>query len=115
MFENLSAKLDEAIRRISGEARLSEENISEALREVRRALLDADVNFQVTKKFVDDVRERALGRDVVGSVTPGQMIVKIIYDELVKLRGSDHAEIKMAPAGPTIIMMCGLQGSGKTT
>jgi signal recognition particle subunit SRP54 len=115
MFENLSAKLDEAIRRISGEARLSEDNISEALREVRRALLDADVNFQVTKKFVDDVKQRALGRDVVGSVTPGQMIVKIIYDELVKLMGSEHAEIKMAPAGPTIIMMCGLQGSGKTT
>ncbi len=115
MFENLSAKLDEAIRRISGEARLTEENISEALREVRRALLDADVNFQVTKKFVDDVKQQALGRNVVGSVTPGQMIVKIIYDELVKLMGGDREEIAMAPAGPTIIMMCGLQGSGKTT
>ncbi|HVZ41656.1 MAG TPA: signal recognition particle protein [Candidatus Kapabacteria bacterium] len=115
MFENLSAKLDEAIRRISGDARLTEENISEALREIRRALLDADVNFQVTKKFVDDVRQQALGRSVVGSVTPGQMIVKIIYDELVKLMGSERAEIRMAPAGPTIIMMCGLQGSGKTT
>lgn len=115
MFENLSAKLDEAIRRLSGEARLSEENVSEALREVRRALLDADVNFQVTKKFVEDVKERALGRDVIGSVTPGQMIVKIIYDELIKLMGSERTEIKMAPAGPTIIMLCGLQGSGKTT
>ncbi|MBS1912182.1 MAG: signal recognition particle protein [Bacteroidetes bacterium] len=115
MFENLSAKLDEAIRRISGDARLTEENISEALREIRRALLDADVNFQVTKKFVDDVRQQALGRSVVGSVTPGQMIVKIIYDELVKLMGSERTEIRMAPAGPTIIMMCGLQGSGKTT
>jgi len=115
MFENLSAKLDEAIRRISGEARLSEENISEALREVRRALLDADVNFQVTKKFVDDVKQRALGRDVIGSVTPGQMIVKIIYDELVSLMGNEKADIRMAPAGPTIIMLCGLQGSGKTT
>ena len=115
MFENLSAKLDAAIRRISGEARLTEENISEALREVRRALLDADVNFQVTKKFVDDVQKKALGRNVVASVTPGQMIVKIIYDELVELMGNNLAEIKMAPAGPTIIMMCGLQGSGKTT
>ncbi len=115
MFETLSAKLDSAIRLISGEARLSEENISDALREVRRALLDADVNFQITKKFVDDVKQKALGRDVVGSVTPGQMIVKIIYDELVELMGSTHADIKMAPAGPTIIMMCGLQGSGKTT
>ncbi len=115
MFENLSAKLDEAIRRLSGEARLSEENVSEALREVRRALLDADVNFQVTKKFVEDVKQRALGRDVIGSVTPGQMIVKIIYDELVNLMGSEKTDIKMAPAGPTIIMLCGLQGSGKTT
>jgi len=115
MFENLTAKLDAAVRRLSGEARLSEENITEALREVRRALLDADVNFQVTKKFVEDVKERALGRDVVGSVTPGQMIVKIIYDELVSLMGSERTDIKMAPAGPTIIMMCGLQGSGKTT
>jgi len=115
MFENLSAKLDAAIRRISGEARLTEENISEALREVRRALLDADVNFQIAKKFVDEVRQRALGRDVVSSVTPGQMIVKIIYDELVSLMGNNRTEIKMAPAGPTIIMMCGLQGSGKTT
>ena len=110
MFENLSAKLDAAIRRISGEARLTEENISEALREVRRALLDADVNFQVTRKFVDDVQKKALGRNVVASVTPGQMIVKIIYDELVELMGNNLAEIKMAPAGPTIIMMCGLQG-----
>ncbi len=115
MFENLSAKLDEAIRRLSGEARLSEENVSEALREVRRALLDADVNFQVTKKFVDDVKQRALGRDVISSVTPGQMIVKIIYDELVNLMGNEKTDIKMAPAGPTIILMCGLQGSGKTT
>ncbi len=115
MFENLSAKLDEAIRRISGEARLSEENVSEALREVRRALLDADVNFQVTKKFVDDVKQQALGRKIVGSVTPGQMIVKIIHDELVKLMGGEREDISMAPAGPTIIMMCGLQGSGKTT
>lgn len=115
MFETLSAKLDSAIRLISGEGRLTEENISDALREVRRALLDADVNFQVTKKFVDDVRQKALGRDVVASVTPGQMIVKIIYDELVELMGSTRTEVKMAPAGPTVIMMCGLQGSGKTT
>ena len=115
MFENLTAKLDEAIRRISGEARLSEENVSEALREVRRALLDADVNFQVVKTFVDDVKRQALGREVLKSVTPGQLIVKIIYDELIKLMGTEKADIKMAPAGPTVIMMCGLQGSGKTT
>jgi len=115
MFENLSAKLDEAIRRISGEARLTEDNVNEALREVRRALLDADVNFQVVKTFVDDVKRQALGREVLKSVTPGQLIVKIIYDELIKLMGNEKADIKMAPAGPTVIMMCGLQGSGKTT
>lgn len=115
MFENLSARLDEAIRRISGDARLSEENVTEALREVRRALLDADVNFQVVKTFVDDVKSQALGREVLKTVTPGQLIVKIIYDELVKLMGNEKADIKMAPAGPTVIMMCGLQGSGKTT
>ncbi len=115
MFENLSAKLDSVIRQLSGETRLSEENISEALREVRRALLDADVNFQIAKKFVDEVKQRALGRDVVSSVTPGQMMVKIIYDELVSLMGNNRSEIRMAPAGPTVIMMCGLQGSGKTT
>src|SRR5438477_8177435 len=100
MFENLSAKLDEAIRRLSGEGRLTEENVTEALREVRRALLDADVNFQVVKTFVDEVKQQALGRNVLGSVTPGQMIVKIIYDELIKLMGGNAAEIKMAPAGP---------------
>src|SRR5688572_1597922 len=115
MFETLSAKLDEAIRRISGEGRLTEENVNEALREVRRALLDADVNFQVVKTFVDDVKVKALGQNVIGSVTPGQMMVKIIYDELVSLMGSTFAELKMAPAGPTVILMAGLQGSGKTT
>ncbi len=115
MFENLSAKLDSAIKLISGEGRLTEDNISEALREVRRALLDADVNIQVTRKFVADVKQKALGQDVVGSVTPGQMIVKIINDELVSLMGEEREEISMAPAGPTIILMVGLQGSGKTT
>ncbi len=115
MFESLSEKLDAAIRQISGEARISEENVNEALREVRRALLDADVNFKVVKKFVEEVKEQALGTEVVGSVTPGQMIVKIIYDELVKLMGGERVDLKMAPAGPTVIMLAGLQGSGKTT
>jgi len=115
MFEALSAKLDEAIRRLSGEARLTDENVTEALREVRRALLDADVNIQVVRKFVDDVKAKALGRQVLGSVTPGQMIVKIIYDELIEMMGGEHVDIRTAPAGPTVIMMCGLQGSGKTT
>ena len=115
MFESLSEKLDAAIKTLSGARKLTEENVSEALREVRRALLDADVNFQTVKTFVEDVRTRALGQEVVGDVTPGQLMVKIINDELVELMGGEHEGISRAPAGPTIIMMVGLQGSGKTT
>lgn len=115
MFENLSEKLDAAIKTLSGAKKLTEENVSDALREVRRALLDADVNFQTVKSFVEDVRKKALGQEIVGSVTPGQMMVKLIYDELVELMGGEHEGLKMAPAGPTVIMMVGLQGSGKTT
>lgn len=115
MFENLSEKLDAAIKLLSGAKKLTEENVSDALREVRRALLDADVNFQTVKSFVEDVRSKALGQEIIGTVTPGQMMVKIIYDELVELMGGEHEGIRTAPAGPTIIMMVGLQGSGKTT
>ena len=115
MFESLSEKLDIAIKTLSGARKLSEENVNEALREVRRALLDADVNFQTVKSFVEDVRTKALGQEVVGDVTPGQLMVKIISDELIELMGREHEGISMAPAGPTVIMMVGLQGSGKTT
>ena len=115
MFESLSEKLDLAIKTLSGARKLSEENVNEALREVRRALLDADVNFQTVKSFVEDVRTKALGQEVVGDVTPGQLMVKIINDELIELMGREHEGISMAPAGPTVIMMVGLQGSGKTT
>ena len=115
MFENLSEKLDAAIKTLTGAKKLTEENVTDALREVRRALLDADVNFQTVKSFVEDVRKKALGQEVVGGVTPGQLMVKIINDELVELMGGEHKGIKMAPAGPTVIMMVGLQGSGKTT
>lgn len=87
MFENLSEKLDGAIKLLSGAKKLTEENVSDALREVRRALLDADVNFQTVKSFVEDVRTKALGQEIIGSVTPGQMMVKIIYDALVELMG----------------------------
>jgi signal recognition particle subunit SRP54 len=115
MFENLSSKIEQAIKRIRGQAKISEENIEEGLREVRRALLDADVNFNVAKKFIDDVKEKALGQEVKGSLTPGQVIVKIIHDELVALMGSSKTDIAMSPQSPTIIMVAGLQGSGKTT
>lgn len=115
MFENLSSKIESAIKRIRGQAKISEENIEEGLREVRRALLDADVNFNVAKQFIDDVKEKALGQEVKGSLTPGQVIVKIIYDEMVKLMGSTKTDIAMSTHPPTVIMVCGLQGSGKTT
>jgi len=115
MFDNLTEKLDAAIRRIAGESKLTKDNVTDALREVRRALLEADVNIDIVKKFVDDVERKALGQGVIKDVTPGQMIVKIINDELTELMGGEQEGINMAPAGPTIIMMCGLQGSGKTT
>ncbi len=115
MFEALSEKLDNALRRIRGEHRISEANVEESLREVRRALLDADVNFQVVKEFIESVKTRALGQDVLKSLTPGQQIVKIIHDELMLLMGSERADLRAPKSGPMIILIAGLQGSGKTT
>jgi signal recognition particle subunit SRP54 len=115
MFETLSEKLDSALRVIRGQHRISEGNVEDSLREVRRALLDADVNFQVVKDFIESVKGQAMGQDVLKSLTPGQQIVKIIHDELVLLMGSERADIDLAKSGPTIIMVAGLQGSGKTT
>jgi signal recognition particle subunit SRP54 len=115
MFENLQSKLESAIKRIRGQAKLTEENIGEALAEVRNALLDADVNVQVAKQFIESVKEKALGQEVKGKISPGQLIVKIIYDELVALMGSSRSNITMSGQPPTVIMVAGLQGSGKTT
>ncbi|MDT8323184.1 MAG: signal recognition particle protein [Bacteroidota bacterium] len=115
MFEALSDRLEDALRRVKGQHRISEDNVSETLREVRRALLEADVNFQVTRDFIEGVREKALGADVLKSLTPGQQIVKILHDELVALMGSERVDLNYARTGPTIIMVAGLQGSGKTT
>lgn len=115
MFEALSDRLEEALRRVRGQHRISEENVSDTLREVRRALLEADVNFQVTKDFIDTVKEKALGQDVLKSLTPGQQIVKILHEELMLLMGSERADLGFAKSGPTVIMVAGLQGSGKTT
>ena len=115
MFDDLSHKLDSVFKKIRGQGRLSESNISESLREVRRALLDADVNFKVVKKFIDDVQVKAIGSEVISSVTPGQLIIKIINDELVKLMGSEKSDIKLSDDLPSIILLSGLQGSGKTT
>jgi len=115
MFENLQSRIEEAIKRIRGQAKITEENIAEGLSEVRNALLDADVNLHVAKQFIEDVKKKALGQEVKGKVTPAQFIVKIIYDELVTLMGSSRSNVTMSGTPPTIIMVAGLQGSGKTT
>lgn len=115
MFEALSDRLEEALRKVKGQHRISEDNVSDTLREVRRALLEADVNFQVTKDFIENVKEKALGQDVLKSLTPGQQIVKVLHDELVELMGSEKVDLGFAKTGPTVIMVAGLQGSGKTT
>ena len=115
MFEDLTQKLDLVFKKLRGQGKISEANVAESLREVRRVLLDADVNYKVVKQFIDDVRKRSLGQDVLQSITPGQLIVKIIYDELVKLMGTSAVEMSFSPMPPTVILVAGLQGSGKTT
>lgn len=115
MLEELTEKLERTLKKITGQGRLTESNISETLREIRRVLLDADVNYRVAKQFIDDVKVKALGTEVLASVTPGQLITKIIYDELTKLLGGTGSELRLNPSGITVIMLIGLQGSGKTT
>ena len=115
MFESLQARLEEAIKRLRGHARITEDNIAEALAEVRRALLDADVHVDVVRRFIQDVKEKAIGTEVKGKILPEQLIVKIIHDELVSLMGTTKSELAHAPTPPTVILVVGLQGSGKTT
>lgn len=115
MFENLQQRLEEAIKKFRGQSKLTEENMEEALKEVRRALLDADVNFTVAKDFIEHVKEKAIGTEVKGKVSPDQLIVKVIHDELVATMGSSKSDLLQASHAPTIIMVAGLQGSGKTT
>ncbi len=115
MFDSLADRLSQAFKKIRGQARLDETNIQEGLREVRLALLEADVNFKVVKDFVDRVRERALGQDVLKSLTPGQQVVKIVHEGLVELLGGEQTGIQTAGVKPLVIMVVGLQGSGKTT
>ncbi len=115
MFESLSQKLETVFKRLRGQGRITEANVAETLREVRRVLLDADVNYKVAKQFIGDVQKRAVGSEVLNSITPGQLIIKIIYDEVVKLLGTSKAEIRTATSPPTVILVAGLQGSGKTT
>src|SRR3972149_3727797 len=115
MFDSLTTRLTGIFDRLRGFGRLTEENIQEALREVRVALLEADVNFKVVKAFVERVRDKAQGQDVLKSLTPGQQVVKVVRDELVELLGGSGHRLAMAPHPPTVIMLVGLQGSGKTT
>lgn len=114
-FEGLSSKLQETMRKLRGSARVTEKDVKEMMREVKLALLEADVNFKVVKDFVQKVSARAVGQDVLESLTPGQQVVKIVNDELVALMGGEAAKVNYSPAPPTIFMMVGLQGSGKTT
>jgi signal recognition particle subunit SRP54 len=115
LFEGLASKLQETFRRLRGKGKLSEADVSEAMREVRLALLEADVNFKVVKDFVARVKERAVGQEVITSLTPGQVVVKIVYDELATLMGGQAARLNMSGKPPTVIMLVGLQGCGKTT
>ncbi len=115
MFDNLSDKLESVFKRLSGKGILSEKNIKDAMREVRQALLEADVNYKVARDFVKAVQEKAVGQEVLKSIDPGQQVVKIVHDELVALLGGTTAELTPLDRAPTIYMVCGLQGSGKTT
>src|SRR3989440_5600573 len=115
MLDSLSTRLQAIFDRLGGRGRLSEENIQEALREVRVALLEADVNFRVVRAFIDRVKVKAVGQDVLSSLTPAQQVVRVVHTELVELLGGSGPRLAAAPHPPTVIMLLGLQGSGKTT
>ena len=117
MFENLSDRLERSFKILKGEGKITEINVAETLKDVRRALLDADVNYKVAKTFTDTVKQKALGMNVLTAVKPGQLMVKIVHDELAELMGGTAAELKVEgrAGAPAIILMSGLQGSGKTT
>lgn len=115
MFQDLSEKLEQVLKKIRGQGKLTEKNIVESLKEVRRVLLEADVNYKVVKSFIASVQEKAIGQKVLKSISPGQQIVKIIYDELKAIMGEAEAPVNLSGASPAIIMLTGLQGSGKTT
>lgn len=114
MFENLTDKIERAFKILKGQGKITEVNVSETLKEIRKALLDADVNFKVAKTFTDNVKQKALGQNVLTSISPGQLMTKITRDELAELMGGKNEEIKLS-GNPTIVLMSGLQGSGKTT
>jgi signal recognition particle subunit SRP54 len=115
MFENLQEKLQRAFKNLRGQGTLTPENIQEALKEIRMALLEADVNFKVVKQLIDQIQEKAIGQEVMTALSPAQQVVKVVHDELVEVLGKDTAKLKFSSQPPTVILMAGLQGSGKTT
>src|SRR5262245_53164183 len=115
MFEGITRAISDALRRLGGQGRLTQANVREGLREALRALLEADVNFSVVNDFIAKVEARSVGQDVLARIDPSEQIVKIVYDELVQLMGPVDHRIPFAKERPTVLMMCGLQGSGKTT
>jgi len=114
MFESLSERLESAFKQIKGEGRVTELNIAATVKEIRRALVDADVNYKIAKEFTDKVKDEALGQKVLSAISPGQLMVKIVKDELVSLMGGSESELQ-TKGSPAIILIAGLQGSGKTT
>src|SRR5882672_11460330 len=114
MFDSLIAKLENTFKNLRGLGKISEDNVSDALREVRRALLEADVNFKVARDFIERVKAKSLGQEVVQSIQPGQQIIKLIHDEMVELLGSENAGLQLS-GNPSCVLLAGLHGSGKTT
>src|ERR1700760_4381454 len=114
MFDNLSERLDSAFKQLKGEGRINEIKVATTVKEIRRALVDADVNYKIAKEFTDKIKEKALGEKVLTAVSPGQLMVKIVFDELTGLMGTQMSDINLK-GSPAIILLSGLQGSGKTT
>src|SRR5438477_8612802 len=115
MFDSLSTRLQDVFKTLRGESKLTPDNVEAALREIRLALLEADVNFKVVKAFIDRVRDRAMGQDVLGSLSPSQQVIKIVRDEMVALFGDTEGGLQATTKRPRVILLLGLQGSGKTT
>ena len=114
-FDSLSDRLNKTVRNVVGKGKLTDANMEDMLKEIRLALLEADVNYRIVKKFLEDIREKARGEDVLNSVEPGQMLVKIVHDQIIDLLGNDDGELHFKESGITVIMLVGLQGTGKTT
>ena len=114
MFENLSSKLDRAFKTLKGQGKITEINVAQTTKEIRRALIDADVNYKIAKVFTDSVKDKALGQDVLNAVNPSQMMVKIVRDHLAELMGGESVDVNIK-GSPAIVLVAGLQGSGKTT